>query len=93
MITTACLVNNLSYINLIIPTICNTKANGDLQRDDKELKLISTDLTSIWLLKDSHSRLDRTKRLERNDSLYSLQVGLPLIDKSYLEWKMTSNFS
>ena len=47
MITTTCLVNNLSYINSIIPTICNTKANGDLQRDDKELKLISTDLTSM----------------------------------------------
>ena len=45
LIITACLINNLYYIKLIFPTVFDTKANTDLQRESKRIKTDSIDQT------------------------------------------------
>ena len=45
LIITACLINNLYYIKPIFPTVFDTEANNDLQRESKRIKTDSIDQT------------------------------------------------
>ncbi len=89
LITTARLINNLYYLNPIVPTICDIEVNDDLQRDSKRLKTVSTDLTYMWHLRLGHISLDRIKRLAKDGPLQSLQVGQLPTCESCIEGKMT----
>ena len=72
MITNVCLINNLYYIKLIFPTVYDTEANTDLQRESKRIKADSIDQTYTWHLRLDHIRLERIKRLVKEGPLESL---------------------
>ena len=63
LITTVCLINNLYYIKPIFPTVYNTEANTDLQRESKSIKTDSIDQTYMWHLKFGYIGLERINRL------------------------------
>ena len=89
LITTACLINNLYYIKPIFPTVYDTEANTDLQRESKRIKIDSIDQTYRWHLRLGHIGLERIKRLVKEGPLESLQVGSLPTCESCLEGKMT----